>query len=126
MTKTNSKSHPVFAYLVDCIDEEITGTTPERLKEVLRRFKSEYCYPENLKRYGSIQNTFKNWLMGLPSAINVDFENYKILQLAVKWGGIPENATEKQQDKILENWFNFISVKFFQLCRFNKVDFVNL
>ena len=65
--------------------------------------------------------TIINWIMGLPTCLNIDFENYKILELAKLWGSIPENATEKQEDKILANWWNFIAVKFFQLVRkYNK------
>lgn len=66
--------------------------------------------------------SFTEWLQGLPSCFNIDFENYKILKLAVLWGSIHEKHTERQADKILENWFNFIMVKTFQLFKKYKIE----
>jgi hypothetical protein len=129
--KTNSKNHPVFQYLINCIPDpqdvkenygldKAPETLPERLRIVIDTFKSEFSH--EIKRQGQYK-AFTEWLTGLPSALDIDFENWKILQLAEKWESIPVNATEKQQDKILENWWNFITIKFFQLCKFNKVEF---
>jgi hypothetical protein len=119
---TNRKNHPVFPYLIECISEELEGTTAERLLQVCKAFHSEYNFPDNKKRYPSLQLRFAEWLMGLPSAFNVEYRNFAILELAKKWEAIPQNATEKQEDKILENWFQFAANKFFQLCKFEKVD----
>lgn len=125
--KTNSRQHPVFNYLLNCIpsDAEIlegwgikTETDTQRIKFVLDTFRNEYGH--EIKRIGE-HRAFTNWLMGLPSGINIDFEYYEILKLGKLWESIPENATEKQENKICENWFNFITVKFFQLCKFYKV-----
>jgi hypothetical protein len=49
--------------------------------------------------------------------------NYKIIELAKEWGALEENAKEKEEDRICENWFNFIANKFNALCKFHKVDF---
>lgn len=120
--QTNSKNHPVFAYLLTTISEEFEGTTAERLQQVCEAFDKEYNYPDNKKRYPGLQNRFAEWLMGLPNALNVEYRHHAILELAKSWGSIPQNATEKQEDKILGNWFNLAAIKFFQLCKFNKVD----
>ena len=120
--RTNSKSHPIFAYLEGVINSEFEGTTAERLQQVLEAFNSEYNYPGNKRRHPGLQNRFAEWLMGLPNALNVEYRNFAILELAKKWESIPQDATEKQEDRIIENWFNFAAAKFFQLCRFNKVD----
>jgi hypothetical protein len=120
--RTNSKSHPVFTYLTEAISEEITGTLPERLQEVCRRFDSEVNHTYNKRRIPNLQTRFADWLMGLPSALNVEYRHHAILELAEKWGAIPGNATEKQQDRILQNWFYFAALKFFQLCKQNKVN----
>jgi len=120
--KTNSKDHPVFPYLIDCISEELEGTTAERLQQVCEAFNSEYNYADNKKRYPNLQLRFSEWLMGLPSAFSVEYRNFAILELAVKWGALPENASEAKQGKIIENWFPFAAGKFFQLCKFHKVE----
>ena len=56
-----------------------------------------------------------DWLMGLPSSLNIVFNNHDILRLAKKWGSIPQDATEKQEDKILENYWRFMASKTLQL-----------
>jgi len=119
---TNRKKHPVFPYLESVVSEEFTGTMPERLKQVCEAFQSEYNYPDNKRRYPNLQLRFAEWLMGLPNSLNVEYRNFAILELAVKWESIPKDATEKQEDKIIENWFSFAACKFFQLCKFHKVD----
>jgi len=115
----------VFAYILDAIDGEGYGQTfandAEKLQFLADTFKSEFCYPENLRYYGNYVNCFANWLMGLPSCFNVDFENYKILELAKSWGCLPINATEKQEDKIINTWFNWMANKTFQLMKKHKV-----
>jgi hypothetical protein len=125
--KTTDKRHPVYPYILNCINENLKEeyllenepeTDQEKLQFVFDTFKSEYGF--NINRYG-LQGAFKEWLSGLPSVIHIDFENYKILELAEKWESLPKNASESKQDKLLLNWFNFITVKFFQLCKRNKV-----
>jgi hypothetical protein len=117
--KTNNTQFKkqVFNYILDCIDLEnytrIGYTHEGKVNRVYEIFKDEYGH--NIKYYGSEQIAFANYLAGLPSCINVDYQNYKILELAKLWGSIPEDATERQEEKILGNWFNFISVNFFQL-----------
>jgi hypothetical protein len=126
--RTTDKNHPVWKYMLNAINDNLKEeygldkepeTDQEKVQFVLDTFKSEYGF--NVSKYG-LQGAFKEWLMGLPSVFNIDFENYKIIEIAKKWGSIPENATEKQEDKIIENWFNFIACKFFQLCRKLKVQ----
>jgi hypothetical protein len=119
--------HPVFYYLVDNLkscediareyDEKAHNTITARLEWTLKQFRAEYCFPDNLKRYGNETNVFREWLMGLPSAFYVEFRNHAILDLAKKWGVLKDNATEREEDKLLNNWFNFAAVKFFQLCK---------
>lgn len=116
----------VRQYILDCIDSsgyDITTTTDaEKLQFLADTFNSEYVFKDNLKYYGSYQNMFANWLMGLPSSFNIEFRNHYIIEIAKKWNSIPENATEKQEDKIIENWFLFIASHTEQLCRKHKVQ----
>jgi len=41
--------------------------------------------------------------------------NYKILELAKKWGSLPENPIEKQEDKILNNYWAFMAFQTLKL-----------
>jgi hypothetical protein len=121
--RTTSKNHPVNQYIIDCIysaEHELLKqpeTDQEKLQFVLNTFRSEYNH--EIKRVGEFR-AFSEWLSGLPSVLDIDFQNYNILQLAKKWNSIPENATEKQEYKILSNWWKFIAMRFFTLCRRNK------
>lgn len=114
-----------FAYILNAIDgsgygRELT-TEQDKLQFLADTFKSEYAYPENIRYYGSFTKCFTGWLQGLPSSFNIDFENYRIIEIAKEWGSIPQNATDKQEDKILDNWFNLITSKTFQLMKKHKV-----
>jgi hypothetical protein len=100
-------------YILSCIDlsgyEKYTGvqlSEKARVQAVYDIFKNEYLYPENLKRYGSEQKTFENWLMGLPSCFNIDFENHKILELTESFGYTPK--TERQRQAVLDQWWGRI------------------
>jgi len=59
------------------------------------------------------QKAMIDWLQGL--ALNIEFTNYRILKLAVLWGSIPEKATTKQENKILDTYWSFMAVKTLQL-----------
>ena len=120
----------VQQYIIDCIYsdgyEVETETDIEKLTFLAKTFQSEYCFTSNLKYYKSFQNMFANWLMGLPSCFNVEFRNYYIIEIAKKWQSIPENATEKQEDRIIENWFLFIAHHTEMMCRKNGIQLYKL
>jgi hypothetical protein len=126
--KTNSKEFTtkVNAYILSAIDGDSYGkelnTDQDKLQFVADCFLNEYAYSNNLKRYGNYQNMFANWLMGLPSAIIIDFLNYKIIEIAKEWGSLPANATEKQEDKIISNWLNLIAFKVFKLMEKHGIN----
>ncbi len=111
-------------YLLDAIssdDREFANDT-EKLQYVADCFKSEYCHEYNMRQYPNHQLRFAEWLKGLPSCYNIDYENYRIIELAKEWGSLPINADDRQEDKILDNWFSFIALKTFQLMRKHNVN----
>jgi len=117
------------AYIINAIDSECykaeTKTDTEKLSFLYLTFKKEYCYPENLRRYGSELAVFSEWIMGAPSIFNIDFENYRILEIAYSWDSISSNLTgnakETREDLILSGWFRFIANKTFQLFKTHKI-----
>lgn len=120
----------VFNYILNCIDcegYEVAATTEkEKLQFLLNCFISEYWHDYNKQYYkNNMLAAFTSWLQGLPSSFTVAFENYKILQISLKWDCLKENSTERQKDKILENWFNWIANKTFQLMKKYKVLPIN-
>lgn len=113
----------VKQYIINCITEEDYDNKPlvtdkDKLQFLADTFKSEYGW--SIERYGAYK-AFREWMMGLPSSFTIEFRNYDILQLAKTWGSLPGNATEKQEDRILDNYWNFIANKTFQLFRKHKI-----
>jgi hypothetical protein len=128
---TNNSKHPVYQFLTDSIKTaedikneygvEVADTLAARLQFVVDTFRKEYDHEYNRIHYGNGSRLFAQWLMGIPSVIHIPFYYHEIIKLAKEWGSIPQNATERQEDKICENWYNFISVKFHTLCKRNGV-----
>ena len=114
-------------YILNCISSEgydITAETPaEKVKFLIDTYLAEYEYTENLRYYGNRQNCFKNWCMGLPSAFNIDFENYRIIELGVKWGLLAANASEVKQDKFIERYWNGLYMSVRKLAKKHKIEF---
>jgi hypothetical protein len=78
------------------------------------QFYQEYQW--QIARVGELQALIE-YLQGLPSTIHLPIYYYDIIQLAKKFESIPENASEKDQMKICENFYNFIANKLIQLKR---------
>jgi len=123
---TNSKEFKaqVRAYIMACIpdvqtiadeyEQMIEDTDKARVNWVADTFNREYGDSYSLRRWPNRQERFSQWLMCLP-VMTVAYENWRIIELAKQWGALPADATEKQEDKIIANWLNFISFKFWQL-----------
>ena len=73
----------------------------ETMSQLFDVFKSEYSH--EIARRGN-QGALREWLMGLPSVIHVEFMNHKIIEQAILFGSLDDNATEKQKDKLLDNY----------------------
>lgn len=127
--KTNNFNHPVFSYIINAInnpddDNFDLKTDKEKLTFLIDIFKSEQWYDYNQKYYkGNIFKCFESWLMGLPSYFNIDFESWQIDKIAIVWNSYKETDSEKRKEKIINNWFAFITQKTFQLLRKYKIDY---
>jgi hypothetical protein len=86
----------IINYLLDEND-----TTP---KEIIERFENEYgwCIERKGRRVAMIE-----WLSGL--ALMMPCYNNEIIDFAIEMGSIDENPTERQKDKIIENYFPFMA-----------------
>lgn len=66
--------------LINCIDEEIKGTTVERLTKVKAIFESEMLWNNTKRDMFTIQKRLEDWLQGLCSAVSIPFENHIIIE----------------------------------------------
>lgn len=81
-------------------------TDEEKLIFLYRTFMSKYRWAVN--RFG-LSVAIKEWLQGLPTVCTIAFYNHEILTLAKEWGSLPEDATEKQEDKLLNNYWAYMA-----------------
>jgi hypothetical protein len=116
MSKSSELDKTVKFYILSTVTGDGYDVEPvtvdEKIHFVESCFYKEYGFA--VSRYG-LQGAVKEWLQGLPSAVNIEFMNYKIIQLAIEWGSLPADYTEKQADNILENYWNFMAAKLLQL-----------
>lgn len=124
MNDLNTKIYPYILDAIDADGYDVTPTTEaEKLAFLRDTFLSEKGW--HIERVGKYK-AFEEWLQGLPSAFNIDFENYRILELAKEWGSYPTKPTRRGQEsaeqKLLDNWWNLVTVKTFQLFRRHKID----
>jgi len=105
----------VYSYIMDCIEDPDTEleTPKDKIDYVFIEFNRVANYPYNLQRIPNNQARLADYLMGLP--FGFDFANYRILELAKEWGGLPENATKKQEDRILDNYWSFMALQLLQI-----------
>jgi len=95
------------------IKDEANMKTLDKLRDKLRAvyeiFLSEYIheYNEHIPR----EHLFKEWMMGLPSALEVPSMNHEILSNVTEWGF--NMLSEEVEDSILinvtESGFNMLS-----------------
>jgi hypothetical protein len=119
MSKSSELDKIVKAYIIDQIDnsgysEQVLITDSDKVQFLHDTFMSEYGW--RVSQVGQIK-ALSDWFSGLPSCCTVAFYNSDILDLAVKWGSLPADYTERQADKILDNWFNLVANKTAQLFR---------
>lgn len=124
--KTQKLNQLMYNYIINAINGEVyekeLTTEVEKLSFLKETFKHEYCFSDNLKRYKTEQNVFTEWIMGLPSVFNVDFENYAIIQLLKSWGVLSENSTDKSIDYHLSRWFSCVSSETFDIFRKHNIQ----
>ena len=118
MLKTNSTKYQLnFAkYILSVIDSEDlpseTMTNKEKVFFIMDRFVKEYCYQQNLDRHDNdMTKLMAEWLSGL--AINIPYTYCDIIKLSKE---LLETDTLKNEDKIIENYFNFMAIQIFKLA----------
>ena len=117
--KTSKKTHDLYnQYLLDGISfdgyelEIELKTNQQLINQLFKIFEKEGGW--NVKRIG-LAPALSEWLSGLPSCINIDFANYDIIERAKKYGSLAPGATEKDQDKLLSNYWDFMANKLIKL-----------
>ena len=98
-------------FILNSLDNVNGLTREEKIKHLSNRIDSEYGHL--LKREGR-RKTISEWLSGLPIA-SLPYSNWDILQLAKNMGSIDDNLTKRQEEKIIENYFDFMALMVLEL-----------
>jgi hypothetical protein len=120
LKRTNSKIYinAIQKYLLESINfdgfEDLELNNSQKIDYLFNEFESTSNYKYNLQRYPNLQERLKNWIQGLPSCLDIAFTNYDILELSKKLHSVDE-LTEKQEDTILENYFNHLAFHLLKL-----------
>lgn len=117
----------IRAYILDCMDfSNYIGYDgyPDKEPETWQSkvfwcrliFRSEFYYPENIKRYGGEWGCFREWLCGLPSALTVAFSYYDARQLVREWLEQTEDEANKYDDaQVWGKYLHLITREFFAM-----------
>ena len=95
-------------YILSCIEDDIDGnpltSDTDKINYIFKRFYSEYGF--RVQQVGKFA-AMTDWLQGL--ALNIEYRNYAIIDLAVRLGSIDQNPSEKLQDKVSANYWRFMA-----------------
>ncbi len=126
MLRTNSKKYiaNIENYLIDAIYTENhkteATTDAQKIAFLMSCYDSEFNHKYNAIRYPNEQERFANWLAGLPSAISIPFYYNDIIELAKQLQEV-DVYSEKTEQRICENYFNFMAYHILKLN--NKLCF---
>lgn len=95
--------------IMQCIDEEITGTRIEKLVEVKKRFESEMLYGTKQASPRIVQD----WLQGLCSTVSLPFYNNEILEWYAK--ELKRPIKENEEARLCEKYWHDASITLFHM-----------
>ena len=69
------------------------------------RFEGETRYDK--RKFNNTQERLADWLRGLP--FQLPYWDEDIINLAKSWGTLAADATEKQEQRIVDNYYSFMA-----------------
>ena len=101
--KKNYKKY-ILSTVETGLNNEPLKTDEEKIKYIFDRFYSEYDFM--IDRVGK-HKAMSEWLSGL--ALDIEYYNYKIVKLAKDMGSLDTDSTYKAEQKIINNYFDFMA-----------------
>jgi hypothetical protein len=97
-------------YIINNIDSDSydikTNSDKDKINFFINVFNKEYDF--EIARIGKYK-ALASYLSGLPSSINLPIYNYDILEFSKKMGSVDSDLSENQENKIINNYYNFMS-----------------
>ena len=122
---TTEQKNNYKRYLIDCIEyPEFACATNDYLivDRFFKIFKDEYSF--EIKRQGEFY-ALAEYMQNQPSSITLPSYHHEQIELAKSFGSIPQDATEKQEQKIIDNFYIFFANYMLQLKRTYKIEVYN-
>jgi len=101
--KENYKKY-ILGTIETGINDEPLKTDQEKINYIFDRFNSEYGW--NIERVGKFK-AMSEWLSGL--ALDIEYYNDAIVELAIKMGSIDPNPSDNLKDKVASNYWDFMA-----------------
>ena len=122
----NGRNGVQLVYVLDCIknstrafdEEREFETDADALQFFFDCFDQEFNFAYNKHHFPSLSKRVGEGLRGLPSCCNVDYQNYDIIQLGIRWG-VLKNENDKKAETFLLNFFDVLGARI--VCAANKV-----
>lgn len=121
-TNTNKYKANIKQYLIGCINYERTENCHDKgkLYYCSKRFIKEWVNPYEYRRQGgNVTKLLSDWLSGL--AIDIDFDNYDVIQAAKKLHET-DYISDKKQEVIKREWFNHLAIHLNRIFEENEKD----
>ena len=97
-------------YILSIVADEMKEN---KIKKINRNTKIDYLFNKFNTAYGFMiervgkQNAIAEWLARLP--LNIPYIHDDIINLAIKMSSIDKNPSNKLQNRVVENYFNFMA-----------------
>lgn len=113
----------VQEHILDILSTDETEVVSEQLSNVVEGFKNWYCQ-YNKKRIPNGSEAFKDWMLGLPSSLNIEYQYYTISQTLKKWfETCGATYIERDSDAEATLYYHLVTREFETLCEKNDVKF---
>jgi hypothetical protein len=114
------------AYILEAIDPtpyvgEHTMSDVEKLTFLKETYMNEYGKFAVKQHKFNHQLCFAEWVAGLPTVFNIDFQNFDIWNKAVELEMIAPDPTDEAIDAVLETWFTTVTAQTFKLFKKHKI-----
>ena len=103
--KKNYKNYILNSIDSDCYDIK-TESDKDKINFFINVFNKEYDF--EIARMGKYK-ALESYLSGLPSVINLPIYNHDILEFSKIMGSVNSELSEKQEDNIINNYYNFMA-----------------
>lgn len=120
----NGKNGEQLVYVIDCIKESSRAadedkefnSDAEALQFFFNCFEQEFNFQYNKRMFPSLAERIGEYLKGLPSCCNIDYTDYNVLSLGVKWG-VLSSTDDKKASKFLGKFFTMCGVRILQAAQ---------